>query len=295
MSQIKVYDIACAADNRYAVLAAVMLKSVELSSGKGVRFRVWFLDNGLSASRKSMITDSLDSAKMEVQFIVLRPHHIELLSQIRNGKKLTAYHRLFIPDLVSGQVRRLLYLDCDIVVSGDLSELMELPLEEDAVVACARDTNAWTVGCDWGGGIPNWASLGMQRDDPYFNSGVLLLDVPKWISLGIAEKVIQCTLDNVEHIMWLDQYGLNVVLANKWREIAGHWNAYPDKGVDSPKIIHFVSRKPNQADYRGRYQDLFFSILDQTAWRGKRPVNLAWTGWLPKKIAGHLKWVLSPW
>jgi len=295
MKQVKHYDIACAADNRYAVLAAVMLKSAELSSSANTRFRVWFLDNGLTAGRKSMIIDSLDPDKMAIRFLKPSARDWSMLTPIPSGKKLTAYHRLFIPGILGNSVRRLVYLDCDTIVLDDLGPLFETPLAADEVVAAARDANAWTVGCDWGGGVPNWDSLGMQKEDPYFNSGVLLIDIEKWNALEITQRVIECTAANLNHVVWLDQYGLNVVLAQKWRELPEVWNAYPEKDVESPKIIHFVSRKPHQIDYNGRYQDLFFNILDQTHWRSRRPPKIPLIDWFPRKIAGRVKWALSPW
>lgn len=296
MKKEKNIVIGMAADNKYAVLGAVLLKSIELNHCKNDhQVDVYFIANSLTHSRRRMLLDSVDPKKISIQFIEPFPQHLAQFNQIDNAKKLTAYHRLLLPELISPDVPKLVYLDCDTIVRDSLLPLWNIELEDQNIVAATRDLNAWTVGCDWGGGIPNWKQLGMNKDAPYFNSGVLLVDLEKWRRENITKKVIKATIDNREHIKWLDQYGLNVVLHHNWQELAHCWNSYPAKATEETKIIHFVSRKPNMIDYEGPFQDNFFELLDKTAWCGRRPKKLSFLKVFPTKISYWLRNRLSPW
>jgi lipopolysaccharide biosynthesis glycosyltransferase len=288
--------IGMAADNKYAVLGAVLLKSIEINHcQEDGSVDVYFITNSLTRSRQQMLLDSIDARKIRIRFLQPSQDTLSQFNEIDNGNKLTAYHRLLLPELLSSDITKLLYLDCDTIVRSSLTPLWNTRLDTKDIVAATRDLNAWTVGCEWGGGIPNWKQLGMHKEAAYFNSGVLLVDLEKWRNNKITKHVIKATVDNREHVKWLDQYGLNVVLHHNWKELEHCWNSYPTKATDETKIVHFVSRKPNTAEYDGPFQDYFFDILDKTAWRGRRPRKLSALKFLPAKISYWLRNRLSPW
>ena len=97
---------------------------------------------------------------------------------------------------------------------------------------------------------------------------------------------------NREHVLWWDQYALNVVLYRRWRPLDIRWNQgahiyrYPTH-VDSPLdehsyrqlrqqpwIVHFSShRKPWHGGDRHPHRRRFFQMVDRTPWRGWRPAG----------------------
>jgi lipopolysaccharide biosynthesis glycosyltransferase len=296
-------NIACAADNKYAVLATVMLKSLEMNHIKeGERINVYFVDNKLQMRKKQMILDSLDPDKTSVTFLTPTREQLATLDQIPDVRKQTAYHRLLLPILLPVEVKRLIYFDCDLLVMGSIDKLWNTKLESHEIVAAVQDLRAWIVSCDWGGAIPNWEQLGLDPKAKYFNSGVLLIDMEKWRVENVSRNVARCTLENQQHVRWHDQYGLNVVLYGKWKELPFKWNSFPEsEEVVDKAIVHFVSRNPNEIDYTGNFRDKFYEILDQTRWAGRRPNDwhLRLAQLMPRQfqaqIAGRLKRLLSPW
>lgn len=285
-----------AADNKYAVLAAVLLKSIELNHCQGNNtVEVSFISNSLSKSRQEMLRQSINSEHIKLTFIETQPEHFKKFSGIEKAKKLTAYHRLLLPELLPDSINRLLYLDCDMIVRKSLKLLWNTKLDTGMVIGATRDLSAWTVGCDWGGGIPNWRELGLAKDAPYFNSGVMLVDLAQWRKEKITEKVIKTTIENSGFVKWLDQYGLNIVLHKNWFELDRCWNSYPDNATDETKILHFVNRKPNTIEYNGPFKDEFYKLLDLTAWKGRRPKKIPLLGLLPTKLGYWLRNRLSPW
>ena len=85
-------------------------------------------------------------------------------------------YRLFIPDLL--MVDKVIYLDCDIVVNMDLSELWKMPLGNYSIGA-VRDF--WALEHQKGNRISwrlkkAWGLLDIKPES-YFNSGVLLLNL----------------------------------------------------------------------------------------------------------------------
>lgn len=91
-----------------------------------------------------------------------------------------AFLRLAFEKAVDDSVDRLLYLDSDTLVVGDLSPLFEMDLEDNyigAVADCLGDMVK--------------PLIGFGKSDFYLNSGVLLINVPVWKRDNITGKIIE--------------------------------------------------------------------------------------------------------
>jgi lipopolysaccharide biosynthesis glycosyltransferase len=138
--------------------------------------------------------------------------------------------------------------------------------------------------------IPNYRELGLPPDAKYFNGGLLVANIAQWRRENYAGRMVKCLRDHREHVIWWDQYALNVVLANKWRELDPRWNqgahifVYPnwrESPLDrdtfahlrlDPWIVHFCSpSKPWHYFCHHPFARDFFRCLDQTDWKGWRP------------------------
>ena len=189
---------------------------------------------------------------------------------------LTSYFRMLIPRLLPGDVERAIYLDCDVVVCADLARLWEQELSGHLCLA-AQDPSAPYIDADHGlpdgGGcvthighrrpIANYRALGLDPCASYFNAGVMLIDVNGWRHANLTKQLFSCLTNNREHVLWWDQYALNVVLSGRWGHLDPRWNQgahifkYPsweqspfdrttfDEQRHDPFIVHFTtSKKP---------------------------------------------------
>lgn len=89
------------------------------------------------------------------------------------------YYRLAAPLLLPKKLERVLYLDVDTVVINPLDSLYEMDFEGNCYVAC---THTWDMLTRF-----NQARLGTEKDVPYINTGVMLLNLPalrKEIDMG---------------------------------------------------------------------------------------------------------------
>jgi lipopolysaccharide biosynthesis glycosyltransferase len=187
---------------------------------------------------------------------------------------MNVYMRLLIPNVISSEISKVIYLDVDLIFQQDVSLLWNISIEENIVAAVADQSIKMVSNY---GGIANYKEFGLLETTKYFNSGVLIMDVKKWVSFNVAEKVIKCINANKKYVMWADQYGLNVVLANNWFELDLLWNYQAKFEGEDPFVIHFAGRKPIFKSYENKeiYQTIFFKYLKQTEWRGFEPIGEA--------------------
>jgi lipopolysaccharide biosynthesis glycosyltransferase len=146
-------------------------------------------------------------------------HDVAHLSQqyehvVRYGHVSRAgLYRLSIPDIFASELKKILYLDCDIIINGDISDLWKTDIS-NYVIAATEDA------------IPfhRHQALMMPEKSLYFNSGVLLINIEKWIQLDITDKILKFMIDFPERRMYNDQDGLNALLYNDWLRLPPKYN-----------------------------------------------------------------------
>lgn len=266
--------IVAATDNHYAILLAALMKSVEVNHHSSERLCFYIIDDGISLSNKAKLESSInpsmttiswfDSKKIMLPDVPLPLHNSSFPD--------TTLMRLFIPYIVPPEVRKVLYLDVDMLVLRDIAELWNTNLNGQ-VMAAVQDMDN-TMASGWVP-IPNYKELGIPGEAKYFNAGLLLIDPQKWREQDIPRKIIKFLNENVKHAKLIDQYGLNGVLYNQWLELNPLWNTFAYLKKDNPYIIHFVEIKPIFKSYRGNpaYREEFYRYLKQTAWHNFEPIG----------------------
>ncbi|MEQ7799525.1 glycosyltransferase family 8 protein [Pedobacter sp. ASV1-7] len=267
-------SIVVASDNHYAILIAALLKSIELNHISDEHIDFYIIDDGISNKNKSKIEDSVSANTITINWFDKKsiiPAGMSIPVD-KSAFPLTTYLRLFAPYALPKDVERLIYLDVDTVVMKDISILWNTDLK-GATIGAVLDVGK-TVDCAWGG-IPNYKELGLLSTTKYFNAGIMLIDVVKWVEQDISKQVIDALRKYAEHVVLVDQYGLNVVFANKWLELDPRWNWFATFEHNEPYIIHYLDIKPTFKSYRSqeKFKEVFYYYLNQTKWAGFKPIS----------------------
>jgi lipopolysaccharide biosynthesis glycosyltransferase len=266
--------IVMASDNNYAILIGALLKSIEMNHTSGEPLEFYIISDGIRQSNIHKINDTIDPTISHITWLSKEdvvPKHITLPHDT-TGFPLTAYLRVFAAYAVPPDVEKVIYLDVDMIVKTDISKLWHTDIGNH-IIGAVRD-HAQIVGCDWGG-IPNWKELGMKKEGGYFNSGLLIINLRRWMEEDIVSKFITCMEVNKKSANLVDQYGLNVVLHEQWYELDKRWNSFSVTELPDPFIIHFLDIKPIFTSYKSseKYKQEFFYYLAQTPWRNFKPIS----------------------
>lgn len=202
--------------------------------------------------------------------ISLKLYHVDetVISHLPVIKHFTLamYFRLMIP-LVLDDVKRILYLDSDILCLNDISSLVDISLNHSV---CAAVLDAQYVRDE------KVIELDL-KEGKYFNSGVLLIDIPKWNERQISEQVISILASAKEYLSLPDQDALNVVLEGKVFYLSSKWNCLPDDyrdyavgNLDFQNSIIFLHctfhPKPWKAACRSPLQAYYLSYEKCSPW-----------------------------
>jgi lipopolysaccharide biosynthesis glycosyltransferase len=276
MSRSKHIHIVVVSDEHYLPLLAALIKSIEAHLAPDVHVNLLVIEDRVSAAGKKKLVSSVDPSVTTIQWKamseVIPPGTKLPLDQ--STWPLNIYMRIFIPAMLPPDVNKVLYLDVDMIVEHDVSELWNVDLK-DNIIGAVMDPNVSTFDNSWGG-ILNYKELGFDAKSKYFNTGLILIDRDKWLANDTTQKILDTIHQNTKFANFPDQYGLNIVAAGKWLPLDGRWNHFVTVAArEKPFIIHYVQRKPMYQSYANsrEYQELFFHYLRQTAWKHMKPIG----------------------
>lgn len=134
-----------------------------------------------------------------------------------------AYSRLAIPQIFAGYTQ-VIYLDADIMFAKSPYQFCHFKLSDNFIIAACQDVQNPTLGS--GIALPGWQSLGLRADQPYFNSGVMVISPRRWTKANITELAVNFVQSSPQHLRFRDQDALNFLLRDKWQSLPHKWN-YP--------------------------------------------------------------------
>jgi len=250
-------NIAFLIDDSYSEQLAVTLASILKNDRHNTEFKVFVIDTGISEENKNRIK-KLEGNYL-IDFIPVQPEMFEDFPSIYHLKTLN-YARLLLPSLVSCD--KILFLDCDLLVLDDLTELYAMDFDEN--YACAvreRLSDELYI-------KKQIKNLGIRN---YFNAGVMLLNLKKMREDDIQNKSMCFAQEHPEKILLLDQCVLNHVFEDRVKFVDKRWN-YQYKLNKSPKpknpaIIHFVGWEKPFFGFAHPYENLYYKYLKLTPYR----------------------------
>lgn len=263
---------------------AVAVRSVVQTCSRPALLRVCILWSKLEPDDLDRLKRSWEDLDLQYEF-----HNVEsVTSAISNQTNYGFWSYFWLDRFLPEEIERVLYLDCDIVCSRDIAELWDIDLGE-CVAGAVPDPLSLLEPMAEGLGHDAARLVGLEFDksDTYFNSGAVLIDLPKWRKEDLASKISSQFYGGFGELHLHDQDSLNLLLRNRILELSPCWNLieyarlYSEwpfeiysgdpKDYFKSKIRHFSGeRKPDRPWVRLGDKKEFYSWLDQTDWKGWR-------------------------
>lgn len=267
MKEKKEIPIFFTIDNSYAPYVSCAILSMIENSSKEYLYKIYILHQELTEDNISKIS-SLQCENFEIIFREMKEGMELITDRVENRLRcdyftLTIYFRLFIADMFP-EYDKGIYIDSDIIVPEDISELYNYELGEN-IIGAATDNSIQ--------GIPELVkyieqAVGVNRKE-YINSGVLLMNLKAMREKEFSKKFL--TLLNTYHFDSVapDQDYLNAMCNGKILYLNEEWDAMPVEGKEelkNPKLIHYnLFQKPWCYD-NIQYEDIFWKYAKKSVY-----------------------------
>ena len=280
--QLRRIAIAFICDENFVMPTCVAIASLVRSKKEYTHYVIYVVTTGLKPDdleRIKLLTD--EHVEIVIRQAAINKYSMfeKTIRQTMSNVSTAALLKFDLPSIVKEE-NKLLYLDGDILVKQDLSDLF------------MTDINGFYVGA-----VLDSSTLYTKRNLPiecpkYFNSGVMLLNLQKMREDGITDKLIQ-TKAKLADVSLMDQNVLNIVMVNHVKTLPFFYNfmytnlaraknrftmAQLNEMFDTnyetltemnnnAAILHFASKdKPWKNGYV-HGQDAWFQIYNSTPYR----------------------------
>lgn len=285
-------DVLYAANDAYVPHLAASVCSFCENNQQEQAIRFHILSLGINQDNRNRLTQMLQRYRRQVCFYELG----NVLERIRfsvdtRGFDESVLARLFVGSVLPKEVQRVLYLDCDTIVTDSLHELFQTDLGDCLLGAVGEPTVTKS----------RRALLGMDSKTVYVNSGVLLFNLALWREKNAEKTVLDFYCSKGGNLTAPDQDAINGALAGKIKELSPRYNygtieiyypyrtlkkiSYPVPFVSQecynaaksrPAIIHYLGEeRPWREGTTHPFTEEYEKYLAMTPWRGT-PKEKGW-------------------
>lgn len=276
---MKTNDIAFICDDNYCMPTAVCIQSIIDNYFQCDKLKIHVCSFGL-ATRNVERLKKMGNSDVEIIINLFDRKKVEdrlnIVSQ-RSHVTPTALIKFELPNYFK-DLDSILYMDSDIVVKSDISELFQIDLS-DYYLAASYEFFEYLKRIQYS----LKRSLGKFF---YFNSGIMLLNLRKMREENISEKLWDYKLNKAKTTL-MDQESLNAICASKTLHLPIKWNFNPlfnNKSfvkyinkvynsnytalsdlIEDIKVIHYVGAKDKPWKYQNaRMRDYWENCFERT-------------------------------
>lgn len=283
-------------DDNYIFIMGISMISLFESNKETSNIEIYLLGERISEQNKKIIRDLAEKYNRQVHLI--DSPHIDLDLDYMHFQRwpLSAYIRLFSAEILPDSIDRILYLDCDTIINGDIGTLDSIDISQKLFYGVKDCVSA---------SYKN--NIGISISDGYVNAGVLLINLKKLRKVNIKKKTEEFLKKYGGFITYADQDILNGLFHNQIGILSPEYNVmtistvynykeicllrrpsnyYSEKEIkaafEDPKIIHFTTNmriiRPWYRNSNHPYAQLFENYKKLSPWANKPLSEMNFSG-----------------
>lgn len=299
-------NIVYATSDLYSKPALISIKTLLMNNVNVDEIHIYYVEHGVSDKNKGLIRALVEEYHRQIDFIPM-PESFSQVEGIMRADHVV-YSYCFFQDILPKNVNKVLLLEADSIVVGDLTELYSMDIT-DYYFAAADDMENKNI----------HKGLGLKPDSPYVNCGILLFNLEKMREEKYSEKIAKIIKTGKSKLFFEVQDEMNVAAEGKIKIMPLRFNAYTmvflfdyknmlrfrrpttyytkeefDDARKAPVVVHFVKTKlmqprpwiencshPYTKYYLGAKAQTV--LADMELWPDKRGVMSRALGWLYSK------------
>lgn len=235
-----VVPVVFAADNNYVPMLTTTIDSMLANASKDYFYDIVVIEDGITGENKEQMAQYFSRYNdASVRFFGAGAliSGYDLTTSNEHISKET-YYRFLIQDILP-YYGKVLYLDSDLIIEGDVSELFELNLD-DNLLAAAHDVDYMGNLNMHDGKRMEYTKEVLHMDNPfgYFQAGVLVLNTAEMRKLHSVEEWLEIA-SNPDYI-YNDQDILNAHCQGRVKYLGYEWNVMHDCGGRVSNVFSFA-------------------------------------------------------
>lgn len=220
-------NITYIATDSYASILGVSMFSLLENSSDLSALNIYILSTDIGYKNKLSLIKLADKYKATLHFINISGFEQSFSCDFAtSGFHPIVLARLLLADYLPSSVESVLYLDCDVIINGSLSDLEYLSFSNQNCAFAAVPELCMP--------LEQKKHLGLSANDVYYNCGVLLINLNYWRSHNLQQHFTKYYTDMKGNLLYNDQDILNHCCK-------GHIMSLPHI-YNLPPVLHYFPR-----------------------------------------------------
>ncbi len=234
-------------DKKYVDPLCVMLNSYG-ECHKDIPTNLYIAHSSLDDETLAHIRTHADRYGINVHSIVITDHWFEN-TPVLDRLPEESFYRLMAFHYLPAELERCLYIDPDTIIRRSLTELYDMELD-GCYIAAASHTKGFLDKF-------NVIRLNTQKNEVYFNSGVLLMDLDAIRRDFSLEKILETLEANIQKLLLGDQDLINILFCGRTKRIDERIYNLDERALKKLKgkfTLDDVAEKTAIVHYNGKYK-----------------------------------------
>lgn len=250
-------------DNFWAPAYAVM-RSVCLTSRSPDRLHFHLCHDAISPEHLAVLNEveAEFGAKTSHYALEADPEFLDFVQRLPLERRFrrVIYARLLLDRLLPGDITRVIYLDSDTMAMGDIAQIWESDLAGNTLGAVSDPMRLFNM---YGRDLREKRDL-FEQAAPYFNSGMLVIDLQRFAAAQIARRLAEFESSGVLKRLYYDQDILNLIFRGDWQQLDWRFNIVDPhmahQAMD-PVILHYTLQARPWTLRAGLFRTIAFARL----------------------------------
>lgn len=275
MKSEKIIPIVFVANDKFINQVSALITSIVTNSSQKNLFYFYVLNSDITDQNQTLLRNHLCkyNASCQINFIDMKSYtsNEKLQKYLNSDTYITpeTYYRFYIIEIFS-QYKKILYLDCDMIVVDDIDKLYGINIDdyyaavvEDFAVVNSFIKNRLDIFSKFS--WDQYLKEKLQKKDKVcFNAGMLLLNLENLRKDNVEQKLFDF-LERQSPLQYQDQDVLNSVFDCKVKFIDEKFNLLQSRFLKEPVIVHYIgSNKPWNSYKTNDYFELYWKYLKLT-------------------------------
>ena len=256
-------SIVFVADNNYILQFLVTLQS--LLDNNNENFTIFLITCELSEENKQHLTKWENNNFTKINILQIDSSELDWLKCMERTWSRFMFLKLYIPYLVPKDIKKIIYLDVDMLIVDNITNLFNINMN-DYALAAVEDT----PDC-----IQHKKRCNIPENSPYINSGVMILNLEMWRQAAENDLFWSFIKENYKKFAINDQDVINYVFQNKIKTIPLRFNV----------TNHCFGFKPNVLPYHKKQLKAVY----------QHPAIIHFTNWNKPWIKGNYHLYKKQW
>ena len=276
-------NIVYIATDSYVSMLGISLNSIVKNYMGEDKINIYICSTDLTEAHQEELSGLLPQNSGEIHFVDVSDFAERFDFEFHtSGFHPIVLARLLLAEYLPDTVKRVLYLDCDVIVNGNIWKLEEEKLDGNAFAAvpelCMPQRQK--------------EQISLEKKDTYFNCGVLLINLQYWRENKLSGFFLQYFAEQQGKLLYNDQDILNHCCRRKIKKLSHTYNYNPalyyfpryfiknyqpeyymerkkyNEIRQNPVIIHFMGEeRPWFHGNHNPYRDIYEKYKKTSPWK----------------------------